>query len=369
MKILFISNIDSFGGTRTYLMNIINFYRSKQCQITIATETYDNIRDLLSIEKFNNIAVINLGKRPSWIAKTTYYLNLPTIFYEYKVINSLLKKVSPRFLVITPAEVGCFLTAVGVTFPKLLVVHSYPASNIPLFYRLLSISDHKNTIVTVSEYALQQIKKFWHSIIKHMLLTYIYNPLEIKVEKLKNPLRVLTIGHIESFKDPSTWIKTVKEFVSLMPNTKYKFTWLGTGSKLDWLKDQITQLSLSKYCEIIMPVNDVAKYYADTYLYFQPSIFESQGISVGNAQYLGIPVVVSNAGGLKEMVANNKTGKVIPAGEYQMMALAIYKLIKSKKNYAKYSATAFKASSTHTVQGWIRRLESLHKRIGINLGQ
>lgn len=369
MKILIISNIDTFGGTRTYLKNIINFYNSKKCQITIATETYDNIRDLLSIEKFSSIAVIDLGQRPSWIAKTTYYLSLPTILYEYKVINSLLKKVSPSFLVITPAEVGCFLTAIGVTFPKLLVVHSYPASNLPLPYRLISMSDHRNTISTVSEYALQKIKNFWHSLVKHGLLTYIYNPLEIKAEKLKNPLRVLTIGHIESYKDPSTWIKTVRELVILMPNTKYKFTWLGTGSKLDWLQNQITQLSLGKYCEIIMPVRNVAEYYAETYLYFQPSIIESQGISVGNAQYLGIPAVVSNAGGLKEMVTNNKTGKVIPVGEYRMMAQAICNLIKSKKTYAEYSATALKASSSNTTQGWISRMSSLHQSVGINLGQ
>ncbi|WP_353893004.1 glycosyltransferase family 4 protein [Proteinivorax hydrogeniformans] len=62
-------------------------------------------------------------------------------------------------------------------------------------------------------------------------------------------------------------------------------------------------------------------------IFVQPSITEGFGITVLEAMALNVPVIVSNAGGLTEIVKNNKNGLIVPKGSSIELERALKKLI------------------------------------------
>jgi glycosyltransferase involved in cell wall biosynthesis len=62
-----------------------------------------------------------------------------------------------------------------------------------------------------------------------------------------------------------------------------------------------------------------------------PSLNEAVGMVLLEAQSLGIPVVASNVGGIPEMIKDQETGILVPAGDRHSLALAISQLLSDKE--------------------------------------
>lgn len=67
---------------------------------------------------------------------------------------------------------------------------------------------------------------------------------------------------------------------------------------------------------------------------------ESFGVAIVEAQACGIPVIVSNVGGLIEVVEDNTTGVIVPKENHKSAANAIVKLIKDSNLRINLSKTA-----------------------------
>jgi L-malate glycosyltransferase len=67
------------------------------------------------------------------------------------------------------------------------------------------------------------------------------------------------------------------------------------------------------------------------------SEYESFGVSVIEAMACGIPVVVSNVGGLKEIVRDESLGLRVEPGNIEETTLAIERLLKDKNLYNELS--------------------------------
>ena len=72
----------------------------------------------------------------------------------------------------------------------------------------------------------------------------------------------------------------------------------------------------------------------------QLSISESLGMSVVEAQSLGIPCIVSSSGGLPEVVINKKTGFVSEYNDYVNLVFEMLKLKNDKEKYFQFSKEA-----------------------------
>jgi len=74
---------------------------------------------------------------------------------------------------------------------------------------------------------------------------------------------------------------------------------------------------------------EVPKYHNMLTISVFPSIFESEsfGVSILEASACEKPVVVSNVGGLPEVVDDQKTGFIVPPKDPEKLAEAIEKLI------------------------------------------
>ena len=132
---------------------------------------------------------------------------------------------------------------------------------------------------------------------------------------------ILTLGHVERYKNPQTWIRVALKVRDVRPDAK--FIWAGNGSllRIFWNLSYNVQKDIS----FIGYQKDVDKLYKEATIYFQPSLIESQGMSVVDAMAYGLPCVTSDAGGLPEVIGT--TGYLCPPNDIDMYVTAIIHLI------------------------------------------
>ncbi len=77
-----------------------------------------------------------------------------------------------------------------------------------------------------------------------------------------------------------------------------------------------------------------------THVFVSPSSIENSPNSVGEAMLLGVPVVASNVGGVKDMLSDGEEGFLYPSDEPYMLAYYVSKLFESKDLALRFSANS-----------------------------
>lgn len=141
---------------------------------------------------------------------------------------------------------------------------------------------------------------------------------------------VLTIGTIKSLEDVYGIDRLIKAYASFKQGFSGESQLLiyGSGSKLEELQLLTKELNVEKEVKFMGFVsgNDLLNAYDSLDIYVALSRRESFGVAVIEAEAMKLPVIVSNAGGLVEVVVDNETGFIIEDGDVDKAAEAINKL-------------------------------------------
>lgn len=108
-------------------------------------------------------------------------------------------------------------------------------------------------------------------------------------------------------------LDSIPGLLRVFPNLKFVFA--GQGPELEGLKSYADRLGVSKsvyFAGLVMPVYPLI---ARASIVVMPSLEEPLGLSQLEALALGVPVAVSDTGGLRETVINGETGWVIAPGD------------------------------------------------------
>ncbi|OAS84624.1 MULTISPECIES: glycosyltransferase family 4 protein [Metabacillus] len=102
---------------------------------------------------------------------------------------------------------------------------------------------------------------------------------------------------------------------------------VGDGVKLAELQNQCKTLKLENKVSFFGNRNDVPYLLSISDIFVLPSLIENQPLSVIEAQIAGKAVIISDAGGLPEMVEHGMTGVITPAGDPAMLCININYLL------------------------------------------
>jgi glycosyltransferase involved in cell wall biosynthesis len=102
---------------------------------------------------------------------------------------------------------------------------------------------------------------------------------------------------------------------------------VGEGEKKEELLKQCQDLNLQKHVMFLGVRNDIPALLHQSDIFVLPSLIENQSISLIEAQLAGKAVIVSNAGGLPEMVEHEVTGLLTPVGDIDAIAKSLRKLL------------------------------------------
>lgn len=106
---------------------------------------------------------------------------------------------------------------------------------------------------------------------------------------------------------------------------------LGDGPLESQLKEQVRSLGLEAHVQFWGPRQDVPELLSQADVFVLPSLQDNLPFSIMEAQIAGKAAVVSDAGGIPEMVKHGKTGLVSPAGQSEPLFQNLRRMLESDR--------------------------------------
>jgi len=107
---------------------------------------------------------------------------------------------------------------------------------------------------------------------------------------------------------------------------RLKYRIAGDGSQREKLERLAQSMGLQQDVEFLGFVSDVPAFLSAIDIFVLPSLFEGLGVAVLEAMAAARPVVASDTGGLRELVADGETGLLAAPGDSIALARAIAQL-------------------------------------------
>lgn len=138
-------------------------------------------------------------------------------------------------------------------------------------------------------------------------------------------------ARLESCKGHDVFLNAAKQAVGRMPNRKFRFLIIGDGSRRAELERMTARMGLSETVRFTGFVSDVAPLYRLLRLHVNASRgTETSCLAVSEAMSAGVPELVSDYGGNREMIGESAAGIVFPQGNAAALADAICKVAGDK---------------------------------------
>lgn len=156
-----------------------------------------------------------------------------------------------------------------------------------------------------------------------------FRPMEVESLFDKDDIVIGTIKALEEKYGVEYLIKAFKIVSDKHPNLSLKLLIVGGGSLEDSLKSLTKELNIEEKTIFAgkVPFEDVPKYHNMLSVSVSVSNSESFGVAIIEASSCAKPVVVSDVGGLPEVVEDEVSGLVVPPRDPEKTAEAIEELI------------------------------------------
>ncbi len=149
----------------------------------------------------------------------------------------------------------------------------------------------------------------------------------------ENTRTLLFFGFVREYKGLKHLLRAMPGIVSAIDNVKLLVVGDFAGDKEDYL-NIIHELNVGDYIEIhdgYIPDKEVEKFFAASDLVVLPYESATQSAVVQVAYGFEKPVVVTNVGGLPEVVLNGKTGYVVEPFNHEMLGEAVVRFFAEER--------------------------------------
>ena len=160
-----------------------------------------------------------------------------------------------------------------------------------------------------------------------------FKPMNIKNQFFnENDIVIGTVKALEKIYGIEYLIKAFKILSDKYKQLPLKLLIVGGGSLENKLKNLTSALNIEDKTIFVgkVPFLEVPKYHNMLSISVFMSLQESFGVSVIESMACEKPVIVSDAGGLREIVENGVTGFVVPSKRYDLAAKAMENMILNK---------------------------------------
>lgn len=365
--VLILAEFDHFGGARTYFSRILEYYAKREYRLVVSISQNQLTPELTKQFAQHKVEVFTPIPFEQFYPALQHLNSVKTLLYEVLGILPAVRTFHPDLLFITAATQGNFLYSVIYPLPVIYVLHTYPTTELWFSKRVILklLLGAGRIIVTVSSFSKEQIVKWWRINRNKDSVRVVYNFVgeqlsRYRKEKInRSENLILTIGHVNWYKDPHVWIETARMVIRQVPTAK--FIWVGDGDLLAECREEVEDEDRIKFVGY-KSQEEIADYYARASVYFQPSLMESFGISAADAMIWGVPVVASDIGGLPEVVSDRKTGYLVRPGNKKDMEEKIVSLLNDQDGAKKMGESGREVGMRKfSPEKWTVEMDELHK--------
>lgn len=324
MKICYLADINS-AHTHKWL----NYFVNKGYDIhviSLGEGEYPGVT-VHSLEVQNNVM-----KEASDKSKLEYLKKI-------KKVRALIKEINPDILHAHYASSYGLLGAIANYHPYMISVwgsdvYDFPIKS-PIHKFIIKYNLKKaDCILSTSNVMKIETEKYTNKPIE-------VTPFGVDINKFipkkveKEEIVIGTIKTLEEKYGVEYLIKAFKEVKERNKDLELKLRIGGTGSQTDYLKELTKKLSIEKevdFLGFVQPEN-VVKEFQNFDLAVFPSILDSEsfGVAAVEAEACGVPVVVSDVGGLMESTKPNVTSLVAKKKSVEDLADKIENLVLNKE--------------------------------------
>lgn len=194
--------------------------------------------------------------------------------------------------------------------------------------------------------------------------SFIENAQEWRPKTGVHKLRLITTGCSSHWKGMDVLLKTAHALKEQGVN----YEWLVAGNM--GIKDEVERKEKLRFTDNNVDIlgftgpDELQKYLLSADMYVHTAYIDNSPNAVCEAQYLGLPIISTNVGGISSLVIDGKEGKLVPANSCYNMAYEIMSLAKDLERQQMYSENTMKhAKKRHNPQNIIRELIECYQSI------
>ena len=351
-RILVVAEYGPHGGTREYFTQLLRLYAKEGAVVKALVSYEDSDQEMLDFAKGLGFSLSYLigsmtpGLRTNILTRTRFDLWTKREFLdEVRIFERLCDEFNIEQVVISSGTSGRFLGAAWARPNPVVIAHGYPHG---VRQRLLGRRVMRKrlpgdtTLITVSEYGKRQFTNLWQlrdsTNVKRIYSTC--GEMFDSKKGLERDISVLTAAVLDPYKEPRKWIDVVRKIQrdaeELDP---MHFVWIGDGPLLSDARRAI-EADVDARIEFPGWVDSPTDFYQRAQTYLQMSTKEALGLSVVDALRHGVPCVVTETGGLPEVVLNGSNGFVVAPGDVDGAKSALIEILKNPKLHSEFSRNA-----------------------------
>lgn len=140
-------------------------------------------------------------------------------------------------------------------------------------------------------------------------------------------------------------LKTAKILQELRPS--FRFKWLVYGDvqfEIAERKFGISSKRVNVYCKGVVNAEELVQGIQNSDVFVHPSYIDNSPNSLCEAQYLGVPVISTNVGGVSSLINNGVTGVLVPSNDPFSMAASILELVEQPCEMISFGEAGRKAA-------------------------
>ena len=260
----------------------------------------------------------------------------------------------------------------GYNIPIITTLHGTDITlvgNHPFYKPAVTFSINKSDIVTCVSKSLMEDTREFFGITREIKV--IPNFIDIdKYDKKHNLCERNMIAdgdekiivHVSNFR-PLKRIKDVLEiFKKINEKINSKLIMVGDGPEKKKAKEFLRKYNLKNKVIFLGKTNQVDEILCSSDLFLLPSEKESFGLAALEAMALKVPVISSNAGGLKDLNINGNSGYTSDVGDIDSMAQNAIKILTDSSLEKKYRTQAFENAKKYDIKKVIPLYEEIYNQ-------
>ena len=146
----------------------------------------------------------------------------------------------------------------------------------------------------------------------------------------ENKLQVIAVGRLVPLKGFDILVRAVAEVVNQGVQDLLVLV-AGDGEERLRLEELIRDIELDSYVKLLGLRHDVMALMKASDLFVMPSHYEGLSIAMIEAMACGLPIIASDAPGLRNYIKNEQNGLLFPVADQKALAKCILRLANDKK--------------------------------------
>jgi glycosyltransferase involved in cell wall biosynthesis len=172
---------------------------------------------------------------------------------------------------------------------------------------------------------------------------------------------VISVGRLERQKDPMTMLRAFATAAATVPRLRLAF--VGSGSLSSEVAAEIASSGLHRHVELLGLRSNVADLLGAADCFALSSRFEGLPRTVLEAVRAGLPVVATDTGGIRDVIREGISGRLVPIGDAAALAGALIELASEPTQAQAFAAAARKALPQFDESRMVDDTQVLYERL------